>query len=65
MNRGTKTGFSTISLERLQCARRDFADPTERRRSGDGFNGGSDSYLQFRNNSGKSRNMNLILDVTP
>jgi hypothetical protein len=29
MNGGTKTGFSTISLERLQCARRDSAGPTE------------------------------------
>jgi hypothetical protein len=27
MNGGTKTGFSTISLERLQCARRDSASP--------------------------------------
>jgi len=33
--------------------------------SGDGFNGGSDSYLQFRDICGKRRNMNLILDVTP
>jgi hypothetical protein len=32
MNGGTKVGFSTINLERLQCARRDFAGPTERRR---------------------------------
>jgi hypothetical protein len=31
-NGGTKTGFSTISLGRLQCARRDSAGPTERRR---------------------------------
>jgi hypothetical protein len=29
---GTKAGFNTISLERLQCAMRDSADPTERRR---------------------------------
>ena len=33
--------------------------------SGDGFNGGSDSYLQFRDTCGKMRNINLILDVTP
>ena len=33
--------------------------------SGDGFSGGSDSYLQFRDNCGKRRNINLILDVTP
>jgi hypothetical protein len=33
--------------------------------SDDGFNGGSDSYLQFRNICGKWRNVNLILDVTP
>jgi hypothetical protein len=33
--------------------------------SGDGSNGGSDSYLQFRDTSGKRRNINLILDVTP
>jgi len=33
--------------------------------SGDGFNGGSDSYLQFRDPCGKRRNINLILDVTP
>jgi hypothetical protein len=33
--------------------------------SGDGFNGGSDSYLQFRDTSGKRRNINLIPDVTP
>ena len=33
--------------------------------SGDGFNGGSDSYLQFRDTCGKRRNINLILDVTP
>jgi hypothetical protein len=32
MNGGTKAGFSTISLERLQCARRDSAGPTKRRR---------------------------------
>jgi len=32
---------------------------------GDGFNGGSDSYLQFRDTCGKRRNINLILDVTP
>ena len=31
--------------------------------SGDGFNGGSDSYLQFRDTCGKRRNINLILDV--
>jgi hypothetical protein len=30
--RGTKSGVSTISLERLQCARRDFSGPTERRK---------------------------------
>ena len=30
----------------------------------DGFNGGSDSYLQFRDTCGKRRNINLILDVT-
>jgi hypothetical protein len=33
--------------------------------SGDGFNGGSDLYLQFRDTCGKRRNINLILDVTP
>ena len=33
--------------------------------SGDGFNGGSDSDLQFRDTCGKRRNINLILDVTP
>jgi hypothetical protein len=33
--------------------------------SSDGFNGGSDSYLQFRDTCGKRRNINLILDVTP
>jgi hypothetical protein len=32
MNGGTKAGFSTVSLERLQCTRRDSAGPTERRR---------------------------------
>jgi len=31
----------------------------------DGFSGGSDSYLQFRDTCGKMRNTNLILDVTP
>jgi len=33
--------------------------------SGDGFSGGSDSYLQFRDTCGKSRNINLNFDVTP
>ena len=33
--------------------------------SGDGLNGGSDSYLQFRDSCGKRRNINMILDVTP
>ena len=33
--------------------------------SGDGFNGGSDYYLQFRDTCGKRRNIILILDVTP
>jgi hypothetical protein len=33
--------------------------------SGDGFTGGSDSYLQFRDTCGKRRNINLILDLTP
>jgi len=33
--------------------------------SGDGFNGGSDSCLYFRDTCGKRRNINLILDVTP
>ena len=33
--------------------------------SGDGLNGGSDSYLHFRDTCGKRRNINLILDVTP
>jgi len=33
--------------------------------SGDGFNGGSDSYPQFRDTCGKRRNIKLILDVTP
>ena len=32
---------------------------------GDGFNGGSDSYLQFRDTCGKKKNINLILDITP
>jgi hypothetical protein len=32
MNGGTKAGFGTISLERLQCVRRDSVGPTERRR---------------------------------
>jgi hypothetical protein len=31
--------------------------------SGDGFNGGTDSYLQFRDTCGKRRNINLILDL--
>ena len=30
--------------------------------SGDGFNGGSDSYLQFRDTCGKRMNINLILE---
>ena len=33
--------------------------------SGDGFNGGSDSYLPLPDTCGKRRNINLILDVTP
>ena len=33
--------------------------------SGDGFNGRSNSYLQFRDTCGKRRNINLTLDVTP
>jgi len=33
--------------------------------SGDGFIGGSDSYLQFLHTCGKRRNINLILDITP
>jgi len=33
--------------------------------NGDGFNGCSDSYLEFRDTCGKRRNINLILDVTP
>jgi len=33
--------------------------------SGNGFNGGSDSYLQFRDTSRKRRNISLILDVIP
>ena len=33
--------------------------------SGDGFNGSSDSYLQFQDICGKRRSINLILDVTP
>ena len=33
--------------------------------SGDGFNGGADSYLQFQDTCGKRRNINLIFDVTP
>jgi len=33
--------------------------------SGDGFNGGSDSYLQFRDTWEKRKNINLILDVIP
>ena len=33
--------------------------------NGDGFNGGSDSYLQFWDTCGKRRNINLIFDVTP
>jgi len=32
--------------------------------SGDGFNGGSDSYLQFLDTCWKRRNINLILDIT-
>jgi hypothetical protein len=32
MNGVTKMGFSTISLERLHCTRRESASPTERRR---------------------------------
>jgi hypothetical protein len=32
MNGGTKSGVSTMSVERLQCVRRDFSGPTERRR---------------------------------
>jgi hypothetical protein len=32
MNGGTKSGVSTISLDTLQCARRDSAGPTNRRR---------------------------------
>jgi hypothetical protein len=35
MRAGTKSGVSTIILERLQCARRDSAGPTERRRRRD------------------------------
>jgi len=33
--------------------------------SSDGFNGGSDSYLQFQDTCGKRWNINLILDITP
>jgi len=33
--------------------------------SGDGLNGGSDSYIQFRDTYGKRRNINLTLYVTP
>jgi len=33
--------------------------------SGDGFNSGSDPYLQFRVTCGKRWNINVILDVTP
>jgi len=33
--------------------------------SSDGFNGGSDSYLQFRDTCGKRRNISLILDINP
>jgi len=33
--------------------------------SGNGFNGGSDSYLQFWDTCRKRRNINPILDVTP
>jgi hypothetical protein len=29
------------------------------------LNGGSDSYLQFRDTCGKRKNINLNLDVTP
>jgi hypothetical protein len=32
MNRGNKAVFSTLSLERLQCARWNSTGPTERRR---------------------------------
>ena len=32
---------------------------------GGGFNGDSDSYLQFLDTCGKRRNINLIRDVTP
>jgi hypothetical protein len=33
MNGGTKAGFSSVSVERVQCARWDSAGPTERRRT--------------------------------
>jgi hypothetical protein len=32
MNGETKSGVSTISIERLRCARRDYAGPTQRKR---------------------------------
>jgi len=33
--------------------------------SSDGFNSGSDLYLQFRDTCGKRKNINLILDKSP
>jgi hypothetical protein len=34
MNGGTKAGFSSIYLERLQCARRDSASPQKEEEEG-------------------------------
>jgi hypothetical protein len=59
MNGGTKTGFGTISLERLQCARRDSAGPTERRRRRNTTNinySGKTSYFTAATNNNLPQN---------
>jgi len=43
----------------------EFVPNCSKQVSGDGFNGGSDSYLPLPDTCGKRRNINLILDVTP
>ena len=43
----------------------EFVPNCQQHVSGDGFSGGSDSYLQFRDTCRKRRNINPILDVTP
>ena len=43
----------------------EFVPNCLQRVSGDGLNGGSDSYLQFLDTCGKRRNIDPILDVTP